>query len=40
MMVVEAHPLVAGHAFQQKETLQICIAEECPKLEASKDYLN
>jgi hypothetical protein len=28
MMVIEAHPLVAGQAFQHKETLQICIAEE------------
>ena len=28
MMVVEAHPLVAGQTFQHKETLQICIAEE------------
>jgi hypothetical protein len=28
MMVVEAHPLVAGRTFQHKETLQICIAEE------------
>ncbi len=28
MMVVEAHPLVAGQTFQHKETLQICIADE------------
>jgi hypothetical protein len=28
MMVIEAHPLVAGQKFQHKETLQICIAEE------------
>jgi hypothetical protein len=28
MMVVEAHPLVAGQTFQHKETLQIRIAEE------------
>jgi hypothetical protein len=28
MMVVEAHPLVAGQTFQHKETLQICIAKE------------
>ncbi len=28
MMVIEAHPLVAGQTFQHKETLQICIAEE------------
>jgi hypothetical protein len=28
MMVVEAHPLVAGQTFQHKETLQIHIAEE------------
>jgi hypothetical protein len=28
MMVVKAHPLVAGQMFEHKETLQICIAEE------------
>jgi hypothetical protein len=28
MMVIEAHPLVAGQMFQHKETLQICIAKE------------
>jgi hypothetical protein len=28
MMVIEAHPLVAGQTFQYKETLQIRIAEE------------
>ncbi len=28
MMVVEAHPLVAGQTFQHKETLQIHIADE------------
>ncbi len=28
MMVIEAHPLVAGQTFQHKETLQIHIAEE------------
>ncbi len=27
-MVVKSHPLVAGQMFQNKETLQICIAEE------------
>jgi hypothetical protein len=31
MMVIEAHPLVGGKTFQQKETLQICIAEEANK---------
>jgi hypothetical protein len=28
MIIIEAHPLVAGQTFQHKETLQICIAEE------------
>jgi hypothetical protein len=28
MMVIEAHPLVAGQIFQHKETQQILIAEE------------
>ncbi len=28
MVIVKAHPLVAGQTFQHKETLQICIAEE------------
>ncbi len=28
MIVVKAHPLVAGQTFQHKETLQICIAKE------------
>jgi hypothetical protein len=35
MMVLKAHPLVAGQTFQHKEILQICIAEEMKKISIS-----